>query len=74
MAPKIFPLLAAGMLFVVLPTASADPSEETNCATSEVKVCFADGECFCKVRSVEPSDTPDNYSNCVDENDTGVCS
>ncbi len=51
----------------------ADEGENVQCSNSEVRVCFADGECVCSVRQIEPSDPTPQISNCEDPEDLGIC-
>jgi len=54
----------------------AEDEEELVCVAPKVKVCFTDGKvitCQCKERSLQMTDTPENPSDCVDEDDEGTC-
>ncbi len=44
------------------------------CQTTEVKVCFADGECICQVRQIEITDPVPSVNECEDQADSGLCS
>lgn len=66
------------MAALVLPIATlyADETTEIECQEPEVKVCFTDGSepsCYCKIRTVEITDTPDGNIPCYDQEDQGSC-
>ena len=57
--------------FVTLSDAYADAGN--NCLSTQARVCFADNDCICVIRSVSMTDTAITPISCVDEDDEGIC-
>ena len=51
-----------------------DVSSDQVCDFDLVKVCFADGDCYCSRRVVDLEDPVPSISACSDPDDTGACS
>lgn len=66
-------IVFVGLMSFSAGSVMATDAADVNCSGEEVKVCFADGACVCKVRQIQLTDKEPQINECVDQNDTGAC-